>query len=64
MEKITAFVRPIVTILLTLGFIFIVSSPIYSGVSTDIWKDMVPVYTGVYGVVVGYLFGGREASKK
>ena len=62
-----AFVRPLITILLSATFVFLIVSPFFKGsIIGDVGKDWDKIFSafmGVFGTIIGFWFGERSALK-
>jgi hypothetical protein len=56
-----AAVRPIVTLLLSCTFIFLIVIPFIVGIEN--WRQIFAAFMGVFGTIVGFWFGERTALK-
>lgn len=56
-----AAVRPIITILLSFTFVFLIIVPFFVG--TQNWDRVFAAFMGVFGSIVGFWFGERTALK-
>jgi len=66
-SRFRAFVRPLITILLSATFVFLIVSPFFKGtVIGDVGKDWDKIFSafmGVFGTIIGFWFGERSALK-
>ncbi|MFZ5449281.1 MAG: hypothetical protein ACOZFS_11655 [Thermodesulfobacteriota bacterium] len=56
-----AAVRPILTLLLSFTFIFLIIIPFFKEISN--WGEIFSAFMGVFGTIVGFWFGERTALK-
>lgn len=64
-DRLSAFVRPFITILLTAAFVFLIASPFVSFLRLDLkeWGQIFASFMGVFGTIIGFWFGERSALK-
>lgn len=56
-------VRPLITIVLTLTFSFLIIIPFIIDIEIDKWGEVFISFMGVYGIILGFWFGERAALK-
>ena len=65
-DRLRAIVRPVVTLLLTFTFVFLIASPFIKWFKlTDLkdWNQIFASFMGVFGTIIGFWFGERTALK-
>jgi hypothetical protein len=65
-DRFRAFVRPTVTLILTVTFVFLIITPFLPQIADAIdkhWDKVFGSFMGVFGTIIGFWFGERSALK-
>jgi hypothetical protein len=65
-DRFRAFVRPVVTLLLTFTFVILIISPFFPQIADEVdkhWDKVFGSFMGVFGTIIGFWFGERSALK-
>jgi hypothetical protein len=60
-DRFRSFVRPAITIMLALTFVFLIVAPFF--IELKNWDKIFSAFMGVFGTIIGFWFGERSALK-